>query len=49
MSTYFLIVFLILFGVTGLVGTSIPHWVVDISDLAAALSLLITANPWRKP
>ena len=48
MSIYFVIAFFILFGIMDLVSTSIPHWVLGVLALAAALALIISASPWKK-
>jgi hypothetical protein len=48
MGTYFLAGFLLLYGLTNLVDTKIPGWVLGVTALAAAGALVISAAPWRK-
>ena len=48
MSTYFLALFLILFGVMNLIETKIPGWVLGVSAFAAAVAVLIGSVPWKK-
>lgn len=42
-------IFLILFGVLGLVSTEIPKWIVPLSAVIAGLVVLVGGGWWRKP
>jgi hypothetical protein len=46
MSTYILAVFLLLLGVTHLISTEIPRWVVGLAAILAGLALLVEHSGW---
>jgi hypothetical protein len=48
MGNLFLIVFLLLFGFMGLVPTALPHWVIDVAAIVAAIALAVGRGWFKK-